>query len=53
MRVAVVVPTRDGAGRIGACLDALARQTRAPDELVVVDNGSTDGTADVDDTDEE
>lgn len=43
--VAVVVPTRDGAERIGACVRALAGQTRPPDEVVVVDNGSTDGTA--------
>jgi glycosyltransferase involved in cell wall biosynthesis len=30
---------------IGACLDALLGQTRALDEIIVVDNGSTDGSA--------
>lgn len=43
--VAVIVPTRDGADRIAACIAALKAQSRPPDELVVVDNGSTDDTA--------
>lgn len=30
---------------LAACLAALDRQTRAPDEIIVVDNGSTDETA--------
>jgi GT2 family glycosyltransferase len=40
----VVVVTWRGRGLIGRCLDALAAQTR-PHRVLVVDNASTDGTA--------
>ena len=44
--VSVVIPVRDGAGTIEAQLEALAAQTYDGQwELVVCDNGSTDGTA--------
>jgi GT2 family glycosyltransferase len=42
--VSVVVPTWNGASHTLACLAALARQTRPPDEIIVVDNGSSDDT---------
>ena len=42
MRAAVVVPNRDGRRWLPAMLAALRAQTRAPDRLVVVDDGSTD-----------
>jgi GT2 family glycosyltransferase len=45
MRVAVVIPVRNGADSLGTCLAALRTQTRPADEVVVVDNGSSDGTA--------
>lgn len=45
--VAVVIPCRNEAGTIGRLLDALRRQTRLPDQIVVVDDRSTDATADV------
>jgi GT2 family glycosyltransferase len=41
----VVVPAWNAATRLPACLDALAAQTQPADEVIVVDNGSTDGTA--------
>lgn len=41
----VVVPAFDEEARIGATLDALARQTDRDFTLLVVDNASTDGTA--------
>jgi glycosyltransferase involved in cell wall biosynthesis len=43
----VIVPAFDEAAGIGATLDALAAQTDRDFRLVVVDNASTDGTADV------
>lgn len=43
--VAVVVPCRNEAAHIVALLDSLAGQTRVPDEIVIVDDGSTDASA--------
>lgn len=45
--VSVVIPVRDDAGHLRACLRALAGQTVAPDEVVVVDNASRDDSAEV------
>jgi len=45
--ISVIVCTRNGSSRIGACLQALQRQTLAAHEIIVVDDGSTDGTADL------
>jgi len=45
--VAVVVPCRNEAAHIGLLLDALAAQTRLPDEIIIVDDVSTDATAEV------
>ncbi|MCG7320375.1 isopentenyl-diphosphate Delta-isomerase [Arsenicicoccus bolidensis] len=44
-RVSVVVPVRDDAEHLRRCLTDLARQSVAPWEVVVVDNGSSDGSA--------
>jgi GT2 family glycosyltransferase len=40
----VVVPNWNGMQWLPACLDALARQRRLPAEVIVVDNGSRDGS---------
>ena len=40
----VVIPNLDGAHFLAPCLDSLGRQTLAPDEVIVVDNGSSDGS---------
>ncbi len=44
--MSVIVPLKDEAESILLLLDALAGQTRQPDEIVVADGGSTDGTLD-------
>jgi glycosyltransferase involved in cell wall biosynthesis len=46
-RISVVVPARDDAPALRVCLTALAGQRTPPAEVIVVDNGSTDATADV------
>lgn len=49
IRASVIIPTRDRADLLERCLAALTRQTLAAEqfEVVVVDNGSRDGTAKV------
>ena len=42
--ITVGVITRNRAGHLAEMLDSLTRQRRAPDEVLVVDNGSTDRT---------
>jgi glycosyltransferase involved in cell wall biosynthesis len=44
MFVSVVIPARNDAEMLARCLASLAGQRRRPDEVVVVDNGSTDDT---------
>jgi glycosyltransferase involved in cell wall biosynthesis len=44
LRVAVVVPNRDGGHWLPALLASLRAQTRLPDRIVVVDDGSCDGS---------
>jgi N-acetylglucosaminyl-diphospho-decaprenol L-rhamnosyltransferase len=43
--IAVVVVTHDSAEHVGALISSLSVQLREDDELVIVDNASTDGTA--------
>lgn len=45
--VSVVVTVLNEAGSIGELLESLCHQTLAPDEVVIVDGGSTDGTAEL------
>ena len=46
-RTSVVMVTHNRRALLDRTLDALSAQTAPPDEIVVVDNGSDDGTADV------
>nr|WP_229715582.1 glycosyltransferase family 2 protein [Subtercola lobariae] len=43
--MSVVIPVKNDAVALRRCLAALSRQTVHPDEIIVVDNGSTDETA--------
>jgi glycosyltransferase involved in cell wall biosynthesis len=43
-RVALIVTVLNEAGTIDDLLESIARQTRPPDEVVIVDGGSADGT---------
>ena len=45
--VSVLLPVRDEAARVAPCLRALLAQEGVDLEVVVLDDGSTDGTADV------
>jgi glycosyltransferase involved in cell wall biosynthesis len=45
MTVSVVIPAYQAAAVIDSSLASVAGQTIAPDEVVVVDDGSCDGTA--------
>ncbi|WP_396645587.1 glycosyltransferase family 2 protein [Microbacterium sp.] len=45
--VSVVIPVRDDAVPLAACLEALAAQQRPADEIIVVDNASTDHSGDI------
>lgn len=44
MRVGLVIVTYNAEPYIGRTLEAVAAQTRPPDEVLIVDNASTDGT---------
>ena len=45
--VSVILPTHDREASLGAAVDSVLAQTHRKVELVVVDDGSTDGTADL------
>lgn len=47
MHIAVVIPVYNAARYIGECLDSITGQTFGDWEAVCVDDGSTDGTADL------
>ncbi len=47
LRLSVIIPTLNEEARLAACLAALADQSEPVDEIIVVDNGSTDGTAEL------
>ena len=46
-RLSVIVPTLNEAAYLPGLLDMLGAQTRPPDEIIIADAGSTDGTVDL------
>lgn len=46
-RISVVIPAFNEAEQLHNCLSAVYGQTQSPFEVIVVDNNSTDGTADI------
>jgi len=47
MKISVIIPTYNSRRMIKNCLDAVLAQRAADAEVIVVDNGSTDGSADL------
>lgn len=45
LKISVVIPAYNEQELLSGCLEALLAQTRPPDEIIVVDNNSTDQTA--------
>ncbi|VCU71119.1 putative glycosyltransferase EpsJ [Pigmentiphaga humi] len=50
VRVSIVLPVRNGAAFLPQALDSITANWSGSDELIVVDDGSTDGTAGILDT---
>lgn len=47
MRVSVIVPCYNAAPYLGQALGSALAQSRSPDEVIVVDDGSTDGSPEI------
>ncbi len=47
LRISVVIPSYNGARYLPETLESVLGQTHLPDEIIVVDDGSTDNTAEV------
>src|SRR5687768_15841626 len=45
LTLSIIIPAYNEEAHLGACLQAIADQTEPPDEVIVVDNNSTDRTA--------
>jgi len=45
MRFSVVIPAHNGEKYLSACIESVLYQVRAPDEIIIVDDASTDKTS--------
>jgi len=46
MKISVIIPNFNGIDILRNCLHSLVRHDRTPEQIIVVDNGSSDGSAD-------
>ncbi|MGC9123945.1 MAG: glycosyltransferase family 2 protein [Thermoplasmata archaeon] len=44
--ISIVIPTKNRLNDLKRCLDSLILQLSAEDEIIVIENGSSDGTSD-------
>jgi glycosyltransferase involved in cell wall biosynthesis len=47
LSLSIVIPVYNEQSHLKACLDSIAKQEDYPDEVIVVDNNSTDKTCDI------
>ncbi|TXN34747.1 glycosyltransferase [Flagellimonas hymeniacidonis] len=47
MRISIIIPAHNEASYLSACLDSFADQTHIPDEVIVVDDNSSDRTFEI------
>ena len=47
MRITAAVPCYNGEKFIAGCIQSLLEQSQPPDEILVVDDGSTDSSAEI------
>lgn len=47
LTISIIIPAYNEEDYIGECLRSIAKQTLEPNEVIVVDNGSTDKTAEI------
>lgn len=47
MKISIIIITLNRANVLKECLNSLTKQTKIPDEVIVVDNGSTDNTKEI------
>ncbi|MDH4209703.1 MAG: glycosyltransferase family 2 protein, partial [Anaerolineae bacterium] len=47
VKLSVIIPVHNGGHEFHLCLEALQASTRCPDEIIVVDDASTDGSGDL------
>lgn len=47
MRISAVIPVFNGEGHLREAIDSVLSQSRAPDEIIIVDDGSVDSTPEI------